>query len=276
MSKIHNKIRFDYEFRPYRCQNCGLVFLHPYFPPSQLDEFYEKEFRNIFGNETSEDLFKRCSPEAFGRAERFKRLLGKSKNIVEIGCSTGHFLCAAKKFGPNVFGVELGESTKQYAAKRGIIVKKNIKEYDSDKFDLIFMFHVLEHISDPINFLKEIKPYLKTSGKLIIEVPNIEDILVSLYKIEEFMDLYFSAPHKFYFSKETLQRVMLKAGFKNDVYPFQRYDMSNHIYWLLHRKPGGMRHFQELFSEKLNQEYANCLKDKFLCDTIYAIGERDD
>ena len=276
LAKIHDKIRFDYDFKPYKCNNCGLVFLYPYFSSSELDEFYKNQYRSLFGNETPEELFRRCLPEAINRVERFKQILKNSKNVLEIGCSTGHFLYAVGKMCPKVYGIEPDKRAKKHAKNLGIAVKNKINEFEPNSFDAIFMFHVLEHIQDPIIFLKEIRTYLKEKGKIIVEVPNVDDILVSVYKIEKFKDMYFSAPHKFYFSRDTLKTILRQSGFKSTIYPLQRYDFSNHIFWLLYGKPGGMGYFKDIFSNKLDAEYAECLKRQYLCDTIYAIGEKDD
>ena len=44
-NKIYDKVRYDFPFKPYRCDNCGLIFLFPYFTPTEEREFYESEYR---------------------------------------------------------------------------------------------------------------------------------------------------------------------------------------------------------------------------------------
>jgi hypothetical protein len=67
--------------------------------------------------------------------------------------------------------------------------------------------------------------------------------------------------------------VLGRAGYTHAIFPHQRYDLSNHIYWMLYGKPGGKGHFSGIFSGELESEYARCLKERFISDTIYAIAE---
>jgi len=273
---VHDRVRFDYGFKPYKCGECGLVFLYPYFSPEEQNKFYNKGlFASMFDNETNEELFNRCLLESTHRVDRFKDLLRKGDTILEFGCSVGHFLYAARDHVKKVCGVELGDQRRQHARNLGIDARKNIDDFQKGEFDSIFLFHVLEHLLDPIGLLGQLSEYLKKDGKLIVEVPNIEDILVSKYNIKEFKDLYYSVPHKFYFSKDTLRGVFVRAGLRCEVVPHQRYDISNHFCWMLYGKPGGIGYFKDIFSEELNAEYIACLKSKFICDTIVAIGGRD-
>jgi SAM-dependent methyltransferase len=135
------------------------------------------------------------------------------------------------------------------------------------------MFHVLEHIHDPIEFLKKVMQKLSPGGKVIIEVPNVDEILVSTYKINKHLDFYWEIAHNYYFSKNTLGTVLEKAGLRYEIFPLQRYDLSNHMYWMLTGKPGGQGFFNTIFPQSLLDEYERTLKEKFLCDTIYAIAK---
>ena len=67
---------------------------------------------------------------------------------------------------------------------------------------------------------------------------------------------------------------MEKAGYHFEIFPLQRYDLSNHMYWMITGKPGGQGHFNAVFSPALLAEYEKNLKARFLCDTIYAIAKK--
>jgi len=252
-----------------------LVFLFPRFGPAEEKKFYEQEYRTLYDNESPDESFQNNLPEARVRVERFKSLFAKDKDVLEIGCATGYFLFELRPLVKSITGVELTVDYANYAKKKGIPVMNSIEELPDSGFDLIFMFHVLEHLSDPISSLKSIREKLKPGGKLIIEVPNVEDALVSTYKIKSYLDFYWQPAHNFYFSKRTLSMVLDRAGYVYKVFPLQRYDLSNHIYWMLFGKPGGQGYFNKIFSTSLLKEYEKCLKDKFICDTIYAIAEKD-
>lgn len=274
-SMVHDTIRYNLSPRPFRCDNCGFVFLHPKMTPEMEKDFYEKNYRSDYAKQTAEDLWRISLPEAKTRALRFTKLYSKNSRLLEIGCASGYFLFEAKDYVKSVTGVELTKEYVMYAKNKGLDVKDSLDEVPDRSCDLIFMFHVLEHIDDPINFLKEVKKKLSQNGKLIIEVPNIDDILVSVYKINHHLDFYWEIAHNYYFSKTSLGKVLGNAGYRYEIFPLQRYDISNHMNWMLTGKPGGQGRFNNIFTLSLVNEYEKCLKDKFLCDTIYAISERD-
>ncbi len=104
--------------------------------------------------------------------------------------------------------------------------------------DVIFLFQVLEHISNPINFLSQIKEKLVAEGVVIIEVPNLMNPLISLYKISAFKNFWFQKPHLYYFTRGTLKKVIEKAGFTVEkIIYFQEVSFINHINWMLTGKP---------------------------------------
>jgi len=274
VTQVHDNIRYNLKSRPYRCNACGFVFLYPRMTPNEEREFYDKKYRFLYENQPAEDLWNESLPETKKRVMRFKDFYTKNSRLLEIGCASGFFLSEVKEYVRSGIGVELTNEYVKYAIGKGLDVRGSLDEISDDSCDLIFMFHVLEHINDPVQFLKEVKKKLAYNGKLIIEVPNVDDILVSTYKIKQHLDFYWEIAHNFYFSKTTLGKVLEKAGFRYEIIPLQRYDLSNHMYWMLTGKPGGQGHFKSIFSESLIREYEKNLKERFLCDTIYSIAEK--
>ena len=141
-----------------------------------------------------------------------------------------------------------------------------------EKFDLVVLFHALEHMVNPIEFCKSLKGVIKPTGHLIIEVPNIDDALVSLYKIKSYIDFYYQKAHLFYFSSATLKWVLDQAGYNSDIVGVQRYDLSNHIRWMLDGKPGGKGYYHNIFLQSTNQSYADSLIRSGYADTLWAIA----
>jgi 2-polyprenyl-3-methyl-5-hydroxy-6-metoxy-1,4-benzoquinol methylase len=242
--------------------------------PEAEKEFYEKTYRSTYDNQEADKLWESSLPEAKNRVSRFMHLYSKDTRVLEIGCASGYFLFAVRDHVKSVTGVELTKDYVEYARGRGLDIRESLDEVTDHSCDLIFMFHVLEHIEDPIQFLKELKKKMSPSGKLIIEVPNVDDVLVSAYKIKNHLDFYWEIAHKYYFSKNSLKNVLDRAGYKSDIQPLQRYDLSNHMYWMQYGKPGGQGFYNALFTPSLLAEYEKCLKEKFICDTIYAVAEK--
>jgi len=274
-SRIHDNIRYDLPPRPFRCDQCGFVFLYPRMTPETEKEFYENTYRSVYDNQNAKSLWEASLPEAKRRVSRFMDLYSPDMRLLEIGCASGYFLSEVKEHVKSVTGVELTKDFVKYARGRGLDVRESLDQIPDNSCDLIFMFHVLEHIVDPIHFLKELKKKLPENGKLIIEVPNVEDVLVSVYKIKEHLDFYWEIAHNYYFSKHSLACVLDRAGYQAEIFPLQRYDLSNHMYWMQYGKPGGQGYYNSIFTPTLRAEYENCLKDRFICDTIYAVAEKE-
>lgn len=273
--QVHDRVRYNPASRPFRCTECSLVFLYPMLTPEEEQNFYSGDYRSLYEDADPGSAFTRNLPEARERAERFSGVLESSHDVLEIGCSAGYFLHAIRSRVQSVTGVDPDISHAEYALNAGMTVYPSLDALPSCSFDRIFMFHVLEHIHDPVGFLRHVRTLLQPGGKLIIEVPNVDDALVSVYHVDAYRDFYWQPAHSSYFSRSTLARVLESAGMRGAMYPLQRYDLSNHLCWMLTGRPGGQGHFNDLFTSELNGVYADCLKRRFVCDTIYTIAEID-
>lgn len=104
--------------------------------------------------------------------EAIKDLVGL-KNILEIGCGPGNFLARCKYLGLECFGSEYNDDASRLAKEKGIdILNQSQLDAKSGSFDAVLSFHVLEHVSDPLLFLKLHVSMVKTGGKICISVPN--------------------------------------------------------------------------------------------------------
>ena len=237
--------------------------------------FYEKEYGEIFSHEkgtTTAQLFESRLPDARMYFDWIRDDLKKSNNCLELGCASGYFLATIKDHVKSVSGIETHILLKEYCNNIGIRTFNSLEECEKEQFDRVFMFFLLEHIGDPISYLRAVKTLIKPNGKLFIVVPNIDDALMKLYDIPAFKSFYFTPAHQFYYSKYTLSRVINLAGMSNfTIFPLQRYDISNHMHWMMYGKPGGTSQYNSIFSPLLLAEYAKNLEDKFICDTLFAV-----
>ncbi len=250
--------------------------------PEEESRFYEVDFPGYMEGRAGTPSWK--TPEAhyanFVRSEGLRRLkdlrgyLQVEWDIVEIGSSTGYFLELMRPYVRSVIGVEPGPEQAAYANKRGIRTVSTVEALGHEtRFDAIFIYYVLEHMRAPIDFLAAFSSLLKPTGKLFIEVPNVQDALLSCYDIPKFGPFYWQKMHYFYYSPQTLTDVLRRAGYTCQLSPLQRYDLSNHIVWLRDGRPGGMGCFKDIFSPELETAYAETLKKHWLCDTVFAIAE---
>ena len=82
------------------------------------------------------------------------------------------------------------------------------------KYDIVIIVSVLEHVTDPINFLKNLKLLLKNKGKVIIECPSINDPLIKFYDVQEYKNFYYRPVHLNYFNRKHLIKIVKKSRFK--------------------------------------------------------------
>ena len=209
----------------------------------------------------------------YRRADQFEKYL-KNKNILDFGCGWGDFLRNIKNY-KSLSGIELRKECINYIQKniKKIDISDNINSFDK-KFDIITMFHVLEHIPYQIETLKVLKSKLKNKGKIIIEVPHAEDFLILQNELKEFKNFTFSSEHLILHTYRSLKTILSKAGFKNiNIQYYQRYNFSNHLGWFLKKKPGGHDFYKEIISDELNSSYCKNLKRLGQTDTLIAIAE---
>ena len=115
-------------------------------------------------------------------------------------------------------------------------MSNNIDSFDK-KFDVITMFHVLEHVPNQIKTLKILKTKLKNKGKIIIEVPHAEDFLILQDELKEFKDFIFWSEHLILHTYNSLKTILAKSGFKKiKIQYYQRYNFSNHLGWFFLKK----------------------------------------
>ena len=209
----------------------------------------------------------------YRRADQFEKYL-KNKNILDFGCGWGDFLRNIKNY-KSLSGIELRKECINYIQKniKKIDISDNINSFDK-KFDIITMFHVLEHIPYQIETLKVLKSKLKNKGKIIIEVPHAEDFLILQNELKEFKNFTFSSEHLILHTYRSLKTILSKSGFKNiNIQYYQRYNFSNHLGWYLKKKPGGHDFYKEIISDELNSSYCKNLKRLGQTDTLNAIAK---
>lgn len=137
--------------------------------------------------------------------------LHKSKGmLLDIGAGTGDFLLTAKNNGWNTVGIEPSEKAKAIAQKKGVELKSNLSDFNDHSFDVITMWHVLEHVPDLENQIKELKRLVKPNGSIIIAVPNFKSFDASYYK--EFWAAYDVPRHLWHFSKTSIEKLFAEEN----------------------------------------------------------------
>lgn len=270
----------------WHCAQCDAVYLYPV--PSVEDEayFYKNEFEKFMSYRSGEDrdwsnAEKHIQSNQDQVLRRWKFLIphmAPGMDILEIGCSSGFMLNAFRKEGLKCVGVEPSGEFIQFLQNNGYAVYQTLeklKKGEEGLFDLVVHFFVLEHIRNPFQFLVENLELLKPGGKIIAEIPCVNDPLTSLFTIPAFEKFYWSIAHHFYYSPKSLKYVLDRLGLKYEMIPEQRYDLSNHMTWMMEGKPGGQGKYGHVFSKELSEKYKDDLKTNWICDTIFVVIDKD-
>lgn len=198
-----------------------------------------------------------------------------NKKWLDVGTGAGGVLDQLSPVASETWAVEPQREMRARLNDLNYQVFETIEEVPDNYFDVISLFHVYEHIISPIEFLQTLKKKLKTGGKIIIEVPHAEDMLLTFLDHDAFKKFTFWSEHLILHTRKSLEAFVTKAGFKvQSIQGIQRYPLSNHLHWLKNDQPGGHMKWGELDSDELTIAYANTLKTLNRTDTLMAIVEK--
>lgn len=127
-----------------------------------------------------------------------------SPTILDIGAGTGDFVKTCSKQNWVAYGIEPNENARNLAKKKGCNIYSDYSNLINEKYDVITLWHVLEHIPDIENELKKIKTLLKPNGMIIIAVPNFISWDAKYYS--EFWAAWDVPRHLWHFSKYSINK----------------------------------------------------------------------
>lgn len=177
--------------------------------PENLDRYYQSE-DYISHTDSKRSLFEKAyhwvKQYTLSQKERLISSYVKNKgNLLDIGAGTGDFLAYAQSKKWKVTGIEPSSKAKELAQKKGVSFVENTENLSDNSFDVITMFHVLEHVEDLDKQLSELKRISKPNGIIIIAVPNFKSYDAKYYK--EFWAAYDVPRHIWHFSKKSIKKL---------------------------------------------------------------------
>ena len=180
--------------------------------------------------------------------------------ILDIGAGTGDFLLECKNQNWDILGIEPNDKAKGIALGKGIKFGDTIEKLESNSFDVITMWHVLEHVPDVEYQVAELKRLLKPSGTIIIAVPNFKSYDANHYK--EFWAAYDVPRHLWHFSKTAIEKLFDKQNMNlEDVKPMW-FD-SFYVSLLSEKYKSGKMNFISGFFIGLISNVSGCFKNEF-------------
>lgn len=264
-------VRDDSSLQILECSNCGLVTLSS-LQPVQADHYADSGMHG--GALLSIEAWLRETEQDDQRRFEMLKAALVNRKVLDFGCGAAGFVRKARSLAAEVVGVEPERRVRQYWGN-AVRLLGSLEEAGNG-YDLITAFHVVEHLPDPRAILRELALRLRDGGRLVIEVPSSEDALLTLYDSDAFQRFTYWSQHLFLFNAETLRRLAAQAALRVvSIQQFQRYGLSNHLYWLSRNRQGGHRQWSFLDNPALNEVYAAALAAIGKCDTIIAYLESE-
>lgn len=204
------------DFHICECLNCGLLYTMPRPDKEKIGAYYKSEA--YYSHQENKKGF---IPKVYERVKsinlKYKYRLATSGmqpgKMLDIGCGVGDFLHTAEMHGWECIGVEPSEDAKTIAQKRMkgmIITSEELESFSDGAFDVITMWHVLEHVDDLKWQVAQLQRLVKPSGRVVIAVPNYKSYDGQYYK--EHWAAYDVPRHLNHFNRITLSKIFKTSG----------------------------------------------------------------
>lgn len=243
-------------FDLYYDETLDMLITHPQPSLENLGKYYESE-DYISHTDNKRSLFEKLYHFIKGIALKNKLNLINSQQsnkgrLLDIGAGTGDFLLVAKNDAWQTIGVEPSDRAKGIARSKGISFVEETSELESHSFDVISMWHVLEHVPDLDKQIKELKRLLKPSGTLIVAVPNFKSFDAQHYG--KFWAAFDVPIHFWHFSKTAIQLLFEKEEMKLEKVLPMKFD-SFYVSLLSEKYKSGKMNFISAFFTGLKSNF---------------------
>lgn len=209
-------------FQIMECNSCKLKFTNPRPEPQKLGDYYKSE--TYISHSNISKGFINSAYQVIRKYTLLKKLQLISKyyrtgKILDIGCGTGEFLKICKDAKWVTLGIEPDPDARKKAVENhglDVLEEAEIKSLKNEDFDIISMWHVLEHVSNLNERIEDLKRLIKPNGVIIIAVPNLSSLDAQIY--QEYWAAYDLPRHLYHFSPSDIETVFESHGltvFKN-------------------------------------------------------------
>ena len=199
------------DFQIYECLRCGLLFTEPKPSKDKIGEYYKSE--EYYSHQENKKgfipkLYERVKAVNLKNKFRIATSGKKEGNLLDIGCGVGDFIQFSEQRGWQCTGVEPSEEAKAIAKKRikaEILSSQELEQLPNESFDIITMWHVLEHVEDIKWQVAQLERLIKKDGRVVVAVPNFKSYDATFYK--EKWAAYDVPRHLYHFNKETIIKI---------------------------------------------------------------------
>lgn len=202
------------EFELHHDTVLDMLITHP--RPEHLERYYESDsYISHTDSRTSlvdklYHMVKRLSLTK--KVKLISRYANGTKTLLDLGAGTGDFLATAKQEGWRIVGVEVNSNARNKSSEKGIELLSNLSQVENQKFQIITLWHVLEHLPDLEEYIEMLASKLEEEGTLVIAVPNFKSFDARHYK--EYWAAYDVPRHLWHFSRGAIKKMFEPFGFK--------------------------------------------------------------
>lgn len=208
-----------------KCQSCGLIY------QEISSDFQYINYDNIYTDHPPSTKITYSQRKYFeGILRDIQPSQSGPGHLLEIGCSYGDLLDYFKEHGWTTRGIDRSSNAVQFARGRGLSCRNlPLEDYSPDsKFDVIVMIHVIEHLPNPVESLPKIRSWLAPEGILYLRLPNVGSTFVTKNR-SNFLGQLKPFEHLFYYSIDTIKKLLKNAGYSSTVTLEGRYYLSDLI-----------------------------------------------
>jgi 2-polyprenyl-3-methyl-5-hydroxy-6-metoxy-1,4-benzoquinol methylase len=217
MNSIDHSVSSE-AFSIVRCKSCGFHFTNPIPDEEKIGSYYKSE-AYVSHSSSKKGLINRIYHwvrwYSLKRKVSLIDTLSKERNLLDIGAGTGHFLKEAKKAGWKVMGLEPDADARSLAKSVNgveLIEQQNLYTIDDASFNVVTMWHVLEHVYHLKKDVKRITELLTPDGALVVAVPNMNSYDAKYYK--EYWAAYDLPIHLYHFTKSDIVNLFSQFNFE--------------------------------------------------------------
>jgi len=251
------------------CAACGVEFLDP-FPEDTQAYYTGKEYwEDHHGPLDITKLQAKHGPEQLRWFYEVGGEALRGKRVADFGCGAGIFLDMAKGLAAETIGVDLAEHFRGHLERQGHQFLHGSEDLADDSVDVVVSFDTLEHVPEPIIFLKEIRRVLKPRAQAFIGLPNQDDFLKAF--VPEYVPFFYHLSHLYYFSASALQFAFEQAGLVDiNISNIHKYDITNALVWARDRKGVGAPG-SDVFDRSTEEAWRANLERQGIASHLYAV-----
>lgn len=257
-------------FHIVECTSCGFHFTSPVPSESEIGDYYKSE-DYVSHSSTKKGIinkvYHRVRKHTLKQKLKLVNKQSKGKKLLDIGSATGHFLATCKNGGFDVLGLEPDQEAREFALKVNGVKSEDIAALHSlnnKSFDVITMWHVLEHVYHLQRDLTKIVDVLKDDGVLIVAVPNMQSFDAKKYG--EYWAAWDLPIHLYHFRPKDIDNLFALFNMKVVEMLPMKFD-AYYVSMLSEKYKGG-----NLFSAFINGMRSNMkAKDGFYSSQIYIL-----